>query len=505
MKKEKMSKRKEKKMQEASVEETKKEEDMLTDTDEKTQEEAKDKEVEWWQKTCLEVMKKEEVLKTLQPLLKLVKKDRNTDLLSDDKAEIYLQFAVKKIPKVQNKIIKLRLPHSVWKPGQEVCLFVKDINKTSREHEVTERHFKDLLSSKGINCITQVIPMKCLKLEYKPYEAKRNLSNMFDLFVADERIIRLLPSLLGRNFYGKKKHPIQVNLQALDLKKEIDKVVCDSRCIISGQGATSTATVGYSDMSAEQLADNVMKAMESIAAALPGGAVNIQSVYVRTEKSLALPLFATFSSKREVKLPKKPVQQNSVVGELSTLMTGHVLVTKMGNVVVGNLDESGKFNKMKQRQMHQKTTKRKIDEESDDEMVFEEVQQKKRKTNFRDKQGKKFNTNFTQKNGKKLSIKSKTNDSMKIKDSLSSVPTPEATKKVTSKATPEMKGRVSSKAVPGKGKKVLLKTTQKKAGILTKAASKKGEKMSKATPEKAGGKSLSKAASKKGKGKKKLS
>lgn len=51
----------------------------------------------------------------------------------------------------------------------------------------------------------QVIPLKALKLEYKPFEAKRNLSNEFDLFLADSRIIRLLPSLLGKSFYGRKR------------------------------------------------------------------------------------------------------------------------------------------------------------------------------------------------------------------------------------------------------------------------------------------------------------
>ncbi len=48
--------------------------------------------------------------------------------------------------------------------------------------------------------------MKAIKLEYQPFEAKRNLSNMYDVFLADARIIRLLPGLLGKAFYGRKKY-----------------------------------------------------------------------------------------------------------------------------------------------------------------------------------------------------------------------------------------------------------------------------------------------------------
>lgn len=51
----------------------------------------------------------------------------------------------------------------------------------------------------------QIVPLKSLKLEYKPHEAKRNLSNMYDIYLADERIVRLLPPILGKNFYGRKK------------------------------------------------------------------------------------------------------------------------------------------------------------------------------------------------------------------------------------------------------------------------------------------------------------
>ena len=49
------------------------------------------------------------------------------------------------------------------------------------------------------------MPLKQLKLEYKEYESKRNLLGMYDVFLADARIMRLLPSQLGRHFFKQKR------------------------------------------------------------------------------------------------------------------------------------------------------------------------------------------------------------------------------------------------------------------------------------------------------------
>ena len=63
-----------------------------------------------------------------------------------------------------------------------------------------------------------------LKVEYKPFEAKTALCHRHEIFLADVRIVRFLPKFLGKCFYKKKKFPVQVNLEAQNLKKEFDKV-----------------------------------------------------------------------------------------------------------------------------------------------------------------------------------------------------------------------------------------------------------------------------------------
>ena len=77
-----------------------------------------------------------------------------------------------------------------------VCLVTKD----------PQREYKDLLESHGIRFISRVIGVEKLKGKFKPYEARRMLLKENDLFLADERVVPLLPGLLGRKFFEAKKY-----------------------------------------------------------------------------------------------------------------------------------------------------------------------------------------------------------------------------------------------------------------------------------------------------------
>jgi hypothetical protein len=51
----------------------------------------------------------------------------------------------------------------------------------------------------------QVIGLAKLRANYKQFEAKRKLSSSYDLFLSDARILPILPRLLGKSFFKKKK------------------------------------------------------------------------------------------------------------------------------------------------------------------------------------------------------------------------------------------------------------------------------------------------------------
>ena len=77
-----------------------------------------------------------------------------------------------------------------------VCLITKD----------PQREYKDLLESHGIRFINRVVGIEKLKGKFKPFEARRLLLKGNDLFLADERVVPLLPGLLGKKFFEAKKY-----------------------------------------------------------------------------------------------------------------------------------------------------------------------------------------------------------------------------------------------------------------------------------------------------------
>jgi ribosomal protein L1 len=53
------------------------------------------------------------------------------------------------------------------------------------------------------------------------------------------------------------------------------------------------ATVGDTSMSVTQLVQNITASVEQIVSSLPGGADNIRNLYIKTEDSMALPLYVS--------------------------------------------------------------------------------------------------------------------------------------------------------------------------------------------------------------------
>ena len=84
-----------------------------------------------------------------------------------------------------------------------------------------------MVEEKGVTneLVNEVIALRQLKVEYKQYESKLSLVKRYDIFLADSRIIRMLPKFLGKPFYARKKFPIPVDLRANDLKEASHNLV----------------------------------------------------------------------------------------------------------------------------------------------------------------------------------------------------------------------------------------------------------------------------------------
>ncbi|XP_066432314.1 ribosomal L1 domain-containing protein 1 isoform X5 [Eleutherodactylus coqui] len=246
----------------------------------------------------------EQVKKAIKALL-AHHKSKNTanSLLLNEHDRISLMLTVWKIPS-QTKTIKIPLPHGIRPDTCDVCLFTRDEPNMSAEQ--TEKFYRKLLSKHGLKQITEVIPLKKMKKEYKPFEAKRRLLSSFDLFLADERIRRLLPSLIGKHFYKAKREPLSVKLKGKNLAAVLKRNIQGTLLHITNKGCCYDIRVGHTGMEVGDTAENVLAVAQNIAEKLPQKWKNVKVLHLKTQSSVALPIYtSSFNNLKELILVKQ--------------------------------------------------------------------------------------------------------------------------------------------------------------------------------------------------------
>ncbi|XP_050029696.2 ribosomal L1 domain-containing protein 1-like [Dermacentor andersoni] len=262
------------------------------------------------------------------------------NILDEDTAlehDVYLQFTLKKIPyNKSTQWIKINLPHSLETDKSEICLFTGDLDKKDKrsDHELTVDHYKELLADAGITRNVEIIPLRQLRTEYTPYESKRNLCAGYDVFLGDSKILPLLHRLLGKTFFAKNKLPRRIDLTSKHLRRDIEGVLSSTELPLRGEGTTSTVKVCNLAMSDTDAAENVMAACETLGCRLPGGWPNVLSLHIKTQKSPGLPLYMSFSSRNDIRLPKPRQPDDDVEGDLTTIPGARVTVKRSGQVTL---------------------------------------------------------------------------------------------------------------------------------------------------------------------------
>lgn len=133
-----------------------------------------------------------------------------------------------------------------------------------------------------------------LRTDYKAFEVRRQLCNGYDLFLADERVLPLLPKLLGKTFFDKKKLPIPVDLskkQPEALKKELTEAIqCTTLNFTTGPCVS--IKIGVTKQTAAELKENTTAVLDQAIKKIPGGWKNIRSIHMKTATSVSLPVYA---------------------------------------------------------------------------------------------------------------------------------------------------------------------------------------------------------------------
>ena len=155
-----------------------------------------------------------------------------------------------------------------------------------------------------------------IKKKFSQYEAQRKLFAEHDIFLADDRIVTMLPKALGKTFYkSTAKRPVPVSIAApapktdgkriarakgddklaagspAAIAKEIQKAL-DSALVHISPSASTAVKIGYATMEPSQLAANVTAvANEIIEKLVTKKWRNVKAIHIKSQNSASLPIW----------------------------------------------------------------------------------------------------------------------------------------------------------------------------------------------------------------------
>lgn len=190
-----------------------------------------------------------------------------------------------------------------------ICIFTKD----------PQRAYKDLVASDAFPAtlrekVVRVLGVEKLKKRYKSFEQKRALLAEFDVFMVDDRVIKIAADFLGKTFYqSKAKRPIPIRLTAgayvdktakkdskepqnvvgtpQGVAKEIETAL-NSTYLSMSASANTSIRVGTLSMTAQQLTENTSAVVAAIIPKhIEQGWRNIRSLHLKGPATKALPIW----------------------------------------------------------------------------------------------------------------------------------------------------------------------------------------------------------------------
>ncbi|KAF1850745.1 ribosomal protein L1 [Cucurbitaria berberidis CBS 394.84] len=238
--------------------------------------------------------------------------------LADDEDEaeendqpVFLSVSTKKHISDSNRLkpTKIVLPHPIIPNDVRICIFTKD----------PQRAYKDLVASDAFPVslrekVQRVLGVDKLKKRYKSYEQKRALLAEYDIFMVDDRVIKIVAEFLGKTFYqSKAKRPIPVRLTAgayidksakketrepqnvvgtpLGVAKEIETAL-NSTYLSMSASANTSIKVGKLSQTPQQLTENTAAVVAALMDKhVPQGWRNIRSLHIKGPSTKALPIW----------------------------------------------------------------------------------------------------------------------------------------------------------------------------------------------------------------------
>jgi ribosome biogenesis protein UTP30 len=157
--------------------------------------------------------------------------------------------------------------------------------------------FKAKLAAAPVPGFTKVISVGSLRRKYSQFKERAALLASYDAFFADDRVVRMMPQVLGAIFTRAKKLPIPVNIAQKGNGWSVALAAArDATYLYPGWGQTTSVRIGRASMAPAQVAANIMAAMEPIVREIPKKWRGIQTIYLTSPGSVSLPLFKALAN-----------------------------------------------------------------------------------------------------------------------------------------------------------------------------------------------------------------
>lgn len=130
-------------------------------------------------------------------------------LLGNDKP-VQVQVGLELAPgQSSRKVVRIDIPNSIHSDEgstePDVCLVVKDDSKPWVQEMVEEY-------SDHMGCVKKVLTLESIRKKHSQFHQRRELMQKYDVFMADDRILPMLTSALGKDFVKAKKQPLPLTL-----------------------------------------------------------------------------------------------------------------------------------------------------------------------------------------------------------------------------------------------------------------------------------------------------
>ena len=86
--------------------------------------------------------------------------------------------------------------------------------------------------------------------------------------------------------------PTPVNLRSIDLKKEITKAINTVTLPLNHHGTCSMVQIGNTSMESTEISKNLIHVNSVLEKRYPGGWKNIRAQHIKTDSSIAIPIYA---------------------------------------------------------------------------------------------------------------------------------------------------------------------------------------------------------------------